>query len=616
MYNYERKEDIMMNETISKKNQTSKNKAGRFLAFTLAILLVATVLLWGVSSSWGSVTIKRYTLATDDGKEVSGVLYIPKTATAENPVPCVINMHGRANTAHVCDTWALEEARRGYVVLSLDLFGCGESDLLDGGSNKSYYKYPEVWYNYLKDLSFVIPDQFVYVGFSMGNMPAYSMAERHPDTTIGNIQVFNFRAPSKDCQTNLCVIKAQSDQYNYGNVGDIDVYEASIADAFDLSSVSELERNKIYGSFEDRTARQYVFAPRALHQSGGIDSNVISALLTFLDQCAPMPNYIAPNSLTWGFQQILTLICYVFTVAFILAVGNLLLQIPYFGNAIRVPLQKNRCRHGISLALNIVISILIPTCTFITFSTWGMSLFDKNPVFKAKNFNGIIFWLFLNTLITICIMIYNHRKDTKHGEKLGLAEYVLVGEGETRIPLHRVAKAFAVAAITVFVAFSWLSIVDAIFGVNYQFWILGIFSRVNVKRFFGAVPYMFVIFCVLFIAGIGMNTARRLPSTGNAKRDMARDMAINCLIAAAPVAILLLIQYGGCWLIGTGYTPFALNGGSVGALNFAFGFPFLMGSMAIINTYFYRKTGSIWVGAFMGAMTAALCAYSGQPLSL
>lgn len=605
-----------MKETISKKDTGIKNRVGRFLALTLAVLLAATVLLWGVSSSWGSVTIKRYTLVTDDGKEVSGVLYIPKTATAENPAPCVINMHGRANTAHVCDTWALEEARRGYVVLSLDLFGCGESDLLDGGSNKSHYKYPEVWYDYLKDLSFVIPDQFVYVGFSMGNIPAYSMAELHPDTTIGNIQVFNFKAPSKDCQTNLCVIKAQSDQYNYGQVGGLNVYEASIADAFDLSSVSELERDKIYGSFEERTARQYVFAPRALHQSGGIDSNVICALLTFLDQCAPMPNYIAPNSLIWGFQQILALVCYVFTVAFILAVGNLLLQIPYFGDAIRVPLQKNRCRHGVSLALNIVVSILIPTCTFITFSTWGVSLFDKNPVFKAKNFNGIIFWLFLNTLITICIMIYNHKRDTKKGEKLGLAEYVLVGEGETRIPLPRVAKAFAVAALTVFFAFSWLAIVDTIFGVNYQFWILGIFSRVNVKRFFGAIPYMFVIFCVLFIAGIGMNTARRLPGTGNAKRDMARDMAINCLIAAAPVAILLLIQYGGCWLIGTGFTPFALNGGSVGALNFAFGFPFLMGSMAIINTYFYRKTGSIWVGAFMGAMTAALCAYSGQPLTL
>ena len=101
-----------MKETISKKDTGIKNRVGRFLALTLAVLLAATVLLWGVSSSWGSVTIKRYTLVTDDGKEVSGVLYIPKTATAENPAPCVINMHGRANTAHVCDTWALEEARR------------------------------------------------------------------------------------------------------------------------------------------------------------------------------------------------------------------------------------------------------------------------------------------------------------------------------------------------------------------------------------------------------------------------------------------------------------------------------------------------------------------------
>ncbi len=38
-----------------------------------------------------------------------------------------------------------------------------------------------------------------------------------------------------------------------------------------------------------------------------------------------------------------------------------------------------------------------------------------------------------------------------------------------------------------------------------------------------------------------------------------------------------------------------------------------MGSMASLNTYFYRKTGTAWVGALIGAMVAGALAFNGQP---
>lgn len=591
------------------KKTGKKKRWVSFFTVSFSILLLSTILLWGVSSAWGYVDIQRVTIVTDGGKQISGIFYIPDTATAENPAPVVFNMHGRANTAHVCDTWALEEARRGYVVVSLDLFGCGESDLMP-----KQIDYAEDFYEYVKELDFIIPDQFVYIGFSMGNIPAYEMAVNHSDSTLGNIQVFNFRAPSLDCPTNLCVIKAQSDQYNYYNVGDLEVYEAAITEAFGLKE--PVQRDTVYGDFAQRNVRKYVYAEKALHQTGGIDSKVIANIVTFLDQCSPMPNPISVENQVWGWQQVFALTGAISFIACLMALGKMLLGLPYFCNAICCEKGRNRGKRGKSLAANIAIAIVIPTATFVTFSTWGMTLFEKNSIVRAKNLNGIIFWLLLNMLITLAIMVFHYVQDKKKGEKLTLVDYAVAGASESKLSAQRIGKSFLLATLVAFAGFAWLGIVEAYTGVGYQFWILAVVTKTNSRRFLVAVPYMLCIFCVLFVSSIGMNTSRRLKDTGNETKDLLKNMAMNAAIAALPVALLLLYQYGGDYVIGTGQTPIPLVGGSVGALNFAFGFPFLMGSMACINTYFYRKTGNVWTGVFLSAIVAGLLASGGQPLSM
>ena len=65
---------------------------------------------------------------------------------------------------------------------------------------------------------------------------------------------------------------------------------------------------------------------------------------------------------------------------------------------------------------------------------------------------------------------------------------------------------------------------------------------------------------------------------------------------------------------GNGIFHFAEGQSSVGSLNFAFAFPFLMGSMGALNTYFFRKTGTIWPGSFLTALIAGIPAFVAQPL--
>ena len=106
---------------------TGMRKALHFLGITFGILVVCTFFIWGFQTDWGKVRIERQSITAADGSTVSTLVYFPSSATAENKAPAIVINHGRSNQAHSNDTWSMELARRGYVVLSPDLFGGGES---------------------------------------------------------------------------------------------------------------------------------------------------------------------------------------------------------------------------------------------------------------------------------------------------------------------------------------------------------------------------------------------------------------------------------------------------------------------------------------------------------
>ena len=141
--------------------ERKKNKAVSFFAACMAILLVCSTLIWGFQTSWGSVKIKRLNLTSQDGTTVSSLIYIPKNATDETPAPVAVIYHGRSNHAHSNDTWSMELARRGYVVLSPDLQGGGESDPSVDRSIQA-----KTVAEYANSLSYVEKDAINLIGYS------------------------------------------------------------------------------------------------------------------------------------------------------------------------------------------------------------------------------------------------------------------------------------------------------------------------------------------------------------------------------------------------------------------------------------------------------------------
>ena len=112
--------------------------AKRSLALTLVLIMLAFGCLsiaHGIQTDHGRITVSKGTFQTDVGK-LTYKLYVPASATEKTPAPGVLLLHGYQNDSETCAAYAIELARRGAVVLSLDEYGHGSSEA--GLINRGY----------------------------------------------------------------------------------------------------------------------------------------------------------------------------------------------------------------------------------------------------------------------------------------------------------------------------------------------------------------------------------------------------------------------------------------------------------------------------------------------
>ena len=140
-------------------------------------------------------------------------------------------------------------------------------------------------------------------------------------------------------------------------------------------------------------------------------------------------------------------------------------------------------------------------------------------------------------------------------------------------------------------------------GINYQVWNLSTYLKPSPERIVKAIPYIIIILIVMFSGNISQ---RVLPSTGNERKDMWIAVTVNTVLTASALFVLLLMQYGGSFLYGTGEVIFKQQGGSTGALDFAFGYCYMMGGTTGVVTYLYRKHGNVLCGVIPASIFCGL----------
>jgi len=162
-----------------KKRKRAAKKKKNLLAVALIVALVLILggglLAYFIQTS-GGVTVRDVRVVWSNGKLMSALLYVPKTATKATPAPGIVAIHGYINSRETQDGFAIEFARRGYVVLAPDQSGHGFTD--PPAFVNGFGGIPAL--EYLRSLDIVDKENIGMEGHSMGGWALLKAAEANP----------------------------------------------------------------------------------------------------------------------------------------------------------------------------------------------------------------------------------------------------------------------------------------------------------------------------------------------------------------------------------------------------------------------------------------------------
>jgi pimeloyl-ACP methyl ester carboxylesterase len=542
----------------------------KWLAFGLAwALILGGAFLAHSIQTGGGTKISEVRIPAEEGVTVSGLLYVPANATALRPAPAVLVSHGYINTREMQSPFAIELARRGFVVLAMDMTGHGYSGGIIGTAG---FGGPAAL-RYLKGLPMVDRTNIGLEGHSMGGGPILAAAAEDPDgyrsivlegSTPG---LLGAKAPADP--KNLAVVFGQYDEFaglmwQVPKGSDVE-RSAKLQKIFGVTG--PVEEGKLYGSIADGTAR-VLYNPPITHpwehfSSAGVGRAVEWFQATLKPgQMPPLPGQV------WLWKEIGTLIAFMGMVGLILATFDLLLGLPAFA-ALNQPAQPAVERRNGRWWLALAITAILPALTYFPLMKVGQVFFPM-AAFPQWVQNQLLVWALGTAILTLLIGLVLKSKPAF---------------------TNRWGLSIAAAVATMAVAYLSLVIVDALFKVDYRFWVLGL-KPLDATRAMQLPAYLILwaLFFLVAIRALCANIAIKgeglLAGIGWAKVAMAGGFFVLVVWEYA-----VLFATG---LLGTPTEP--LN------VIVAIQFVPLLAVIGIIGAWTYRRTNSYVPGALICAL--------------
>lgn len=553
----------------------------------LWFLAIALIAIGSLSAHWvqtaGGITIKDLRFSGDDGQALSALLYIPEGVTAETPAPGILAVHGYINSREVQSPFAIELARRGYVVLSLDQSGHGYSE---GPAFSHGFGGPAAL-RFLRSLDIVDVDNIGLEGHSMGGWTVLAAAAAMPDAyqsmvLQGSSTGSGFAAEGNpEWPRNVSVVFAQYDEFAptmWGVAKGSQVASSEkLQTLFGVSTAVEVGR--VYGSVPAGTAR-VLQNPPVTHPGNHISHTAVAHALDWFALTLVGGNPDVQTQI-WFIKELGTLMAFVGLVLLVLAAAKQYLQLPVFqplAVQTRQSAWDNRGAKWWGLA---IAGALIPVISFYPIFSLGSAFFPGNALLPQSISNQVLLWALFNGVVLSVIGIW------VKGRTLSL---------QTR-PLLSLVLALLVVATT-YVA---VLVVDFLFKTDFRFWFVGL-KRMNLDQFKSFLAYLplFAIFFVLL--GRSLHTGLSVATDSE-----SRERWSNMAILAGGFFVFLVLQYGSLFVTGRLLTP-AESLNTIVMIQFV---PLLL-IVSLISTWSWRLTGHYLPGAWINSLLVTWYIVAGQ----
>jgi len=550
------------------------------LAIVGVLLILAGGVLAHLTQTAGGIRIQDVRFKGAKGNTMSALLYIPANATPQIPAPGILAVHGYINSRETQDGFAIEFARRGYVVLALDQTGHGYSE-------------PPAFANgfggpdglaYLRSLDFVDKTNIGLEGHSMGGWAVLAAATAMPNdyksmVLEGSSTGKPFAADGTPTwPRNVALVFAQYEEFSTLMWG-VDLAR-DVTKSPKLWSMfgtpGPVEPGKVYGDIAQGTAR-VLYTPAITHPAEHISHEAIGYSLDWFAKTLKGGTPLPPDDQIWFRKELGTLVALLGFVALLIGAFDALLEARMYSR-LRLPeiadgtMPAHSAADGRRWIAAFILTAFIPVLTYYpAFALAGT--FVKPSAFLPQGItNQIVVWAIINGLITLALMPFA----PKRASRTGIA-----------------GQSVIIAVATVLIGYLALWLADLAFKIDFRFWIVAL-KLMSAKQ-----ALIFLIYLVPFTAFfvVALHVLHRNFSTMAAGR--AGLYLTNILALTLGFIALLVLQYGTLWLTGKLFNPLPDPGFVPLSTIVAIQFVPLLAICAVVATFTWRRTGSSLPGALI-----------------
>jgi pimeloyl-ACP methyl ester carboxylesterase len=571
------------------------------------ILVIALILMLGGSllGSWintgaGAATVTDVKIFAPNGYVISAYLYTPKSASAENPAPAILAVHGLNNQKNYMANTALELARRGFVVLSIDMTGHGFSNGTNGENSGGGLDA----LTYLRSLAVVDKNNIGLIGMSQGGFgPVTAAANAMPDAYNSIFYMESECTPPGAPILELCM-NLKNIAFNEGLITELGgmILVAKGSDA-PVSPVIQpvfgtedpIKVGEVYGSIADGTAR-ILYQPWEGHAGSTDSPAAIGNAIDWMQRTLKGGTALPPSDQIWGWKLFGTAAALFGTMLFMFPMGALLLQTSFFKTLLETTPEYKGLK-GIGWWIGALITTAIGPLLYVW--VWQNMFFNPwvppNTLWPQSFTNIYMVWAAIVGVIGVALILVNHFVFTK---KQGgtAANYGLTSVGEG-LDWGKIAKSLLLAVCILVPVYLLLVFINAVWMVDFRAWVVALMPMSPV-RFSAFLGYL-VPFAIYFVPqGILFAGFLRVKE---GKAGVGREMVVNAVMLTLGVVVWLLLNYipimqGGVTPFGTG--PMGPTAAGLGAIYYL---PMLVlwPLVACLYTYFFRKTGRVYTGIFL-----------------
>jgi hypothetical protein len=439
---------------------------------------------------------------------------------------------------------------------------------------------------YLRSLDIVDPNNVGMIGMSMGGMAIDAAARAMPDA----YQAMFFMdsgclGPVCTTEKNYAISQGTGTEVppDFGAPNG----KASLSMPGAMTSFGTTEPvvpGQLYGSIADGTGKIF-YEHFGDHPYSTDDPTSIGNAITWFGMTLKGGNTSMPASdQIWPIKLMGTGLAFVGFVVFLLALGGLLLRTSYFRGLAEDPPQYKGNVGGRWWGFAVFTAIVGPLTLLWSFRT----AFDANYFKLEPVSTGFAGWLVVQGVITILVLSVGYYVLARPAGAGGI-NYGLTWE-TGGLDWRKIGKSALLALAVTGSAYVLLWVATAWLKVDFRFWLLT-FKVTDLQHMLVMLAYVVPVAIYFVPIAIALHGTLR-PRNGEAS--LAREVATNAVILTVGLIGLLLWFYIPLTFFGADSN---LGPSALGLIN-AIPLIVILPVLALISTYFFRKTGHVYVGSF------------------